>query len=56
MSYFSVLGCTIYTHETREQDATGWVFAAPGDMLFVNLGIPSDHASFLHSVIILMQF
>ena len=35
----------------------GGVFAAPGDMgclvcfvnqLFINLGIPSDHASFLH--------
>ena len=64
MSYFSVLGCKIYTHERREQYATGGVggvggggVATPGDMpclvcfvneLFINLGIPSDHASFLH--------
>ena len=54
--YFSVLGCLIYTRKKGIVCHRG-VVAAPGDMpclvcfvnqLFINLGIPSDHASFLH--------
>ena len=56
LSYFSVLSCKIYTHE-RKGGGGGGGGGAPGDMaclvcvvneLFINLGIPSDHVSFLH--------
>ena len=47
----------VFTHTKEWNSMPTGVFAAPGDMafpvcfvnqLFINLGIPSDHASFLH--------